>query len=142
MSLGASLAPSAGRARPTRDTGGVPVIFHIARRREWDEAIAAGEYRRSTRDASLDEVGFIHCSTAAQVAPTAQRFYSDEPEPLVLLSIDVDRVDAEVVYENLDGGPELFPHVYGPLPVDAVVLVEPFIMNPGGPPRPPSVDSE
>lgn len=115
---------SAERAEIPGDTGPVTVIFHIARRREWEAAVAKGEYRRSTRDASLEEVGFIHCSTASQVAGVAERFYADEAEPLVLLTIDVDRLDVEVVHENLDGGSEQFPHIYGPLATQAVVRVE------------------
>ena len=45
---------------------------------------------------------------------------------LVLLAIDPARVGAEVRYERLDGAPEPFPHIYGPLPVDAVVAMTPF----------------
>lgn len=91
------------------------MILHLALERDWTAAVAAGSYRVSTRGRSLDEVGFIHCSTPAQVGRVAVSFYADVTEPLLLLSIDPDAVSAsgtEVRYE--DGGDgELYPHVYG-----------------------------
>ena len=96
-------------------------IHHIAVAREWEAAIASGTYRRSTLDQSLDDVGFIHCSTADQVPGTLARIYAGCPEPLVLLTIDPAALGGiEVKVE--DG----FPHVYGPLPTDAVTSVEPI----------------
>jgi uncharacterized protein (DUF952 family) len=50
----------------------------------------------------------------------------------VLLHIDPARLQAPVRYENLEGGRELFPHVYGPVPVSAVVDVTPLLLLPGG----------
>jgi glutathione S-transferase len=107
-------------------------IFHIARQREWEQAILDGEYRRSTRDRSLDDEGFIHCSTREQVAPTAERFYADETQPLVLLTIDPHRIPADVVEEDLHGSGERYPHVYGPIPITAVVRVERFERDAAG----------
>jgi uncharacterized protein (DUF952 family) len=102
------------------------LIHHIARRGEWDEACEAGEYVWSTRDRSLQEVGFVHCSNEHQVLTVANAFYLDEDQPLVLLTIDTDLLDVEVVHENVEGGGEIFPHVYGPIPVTAVVRVDVF----------------
>lgn len=99
----------------------MPSIFHVTTADQWDAAVAAGEYRQSTLDRTLDEEGFIHCSTAEQVPGTLLRFYQGLDD-LVRLEIDPDLVGAEVRYE---GEPEAFPHIYGPLPVDAVVSVEP-----------------
>jgi uncharacterized protein (DUF952 family) len=107
-------------------------IHHIARRREWEEAEAHGEYRWSTRGLTLDEVGFVHCSTPEQVAGVAARFYADEPEPLVLLTIEVERLGVDLVYEAGVGTDEHFPHVYGPISVDAVVLVDPIERDASG----------
>ncbi len=98
----------------------VTPIHHIASVVEWEAARQRGSYRRSTRDQSLEEVGFIHCSTAAQWRDTLARFYSDCPDELVLLTIDPQRVPAEI---RVEGG---FPHIYGPLPTDAVIAVEPL----------------
>jgi glutathione S-transferase len=69
---------------------------------------------------SLDEVGFIHCSTTAQLLGTADRFYGDLDQ-LVVLVIDPTRVPSPILWEPpAPGAEELFPHIYGPLPVAAV----------------------
>lgn len=94
-------------------------LLHICARTAWEAAQAAGEYSA----ASLMTEGFIHCSTPAQVAATANRFYHGQ-QGLVLLSIDPSRVIPEVRWEPADGS--LFPHIYGPLPLDAVVDVRDF----------------
>ncbi|CAM3269401.1 DUF952 domain-containing protein [Tsukamurella hominis] len=100
------------------------VIFHLALVSDWDAARAAGEYAVSTRGATLAEVGFVHCSTAEQWRGVRDRFYADLPAAdLVLLSVDPTGLD--VRYEPpAPGVEELFPHVYGPIPVSAVVGVE------------------
>jgi uncharacterized protein (DUF952 family)/ubiquinone/menaquinone biosynthesis C-methylase UbiE len=99
------------------------VIFHITPERDWALAQETGEYRLSTRGVELDEQGFIHCSDAHQVVRIANAVYGDFEGLLVVLEIQVDSLDAEVRYENLDGGTELFPHVYGAIPVTAVSSV-------------------
>jgi glutathione S-transferase len=102
-------------------------IFHLALEREWREAEATGEYRRSTRGRSLDEVGFVHCSFAEQVPTIGAAFYADAAEPLVLLEIDPARVGSDVRVEPAaDGADALFPHVYGPIPLHAVVAAHPI----------------
>jgi glutathione S-transferase len=101
------------------------VIFHLALASDWETARASGAYRVSTIGMSLDEVGYIHCSFADQVDVVGERFYAGRPDVL-LLSIDDDRVPSEIRVENLEGGEEQFPHIYGPLPVAAVVSVEPW----------------
>ena len=103
--------------------GDVRVIFHVALEREWNAAKQDGTYRVSTRDAALEEVGFIHASFEHQVAGVGSLFYRDVEEPLVVLTIDTDRLDAPVVVEPPDGGGEAFPHIYGPLPTSAVIAV-------------------
>jgi uncharacterized protein (DUF952 family) len=101
------------------------MIYHIATAEDWERATRAGEYRVSTHGRTLEEEGFIHCSRAAQVAAVADRFYRGVPD-LVLLTIDEGLVRSEVRYESVPGGDESFPHIYGPLAVDAVVSAEPF----------------
>jgi uncharacterized protein (DUF952 family) len=98
-------------------------IFHIAFEREWNAAKRGGIYRVSTRGADLDEVGFIHASFENQIARVGEVLYEDARESLVVLTIDPDLLDAPVVVENLEGGDELFPHIYGPLPTSAVIAV-------------------
>ena len=96
-------------------------IFHVTRADDWSAAVEAGEYRLSTLERTLDEEGFIHCSTAEQVDGVLDRFYRGVPG-LVRLEIDPDSVGCEIRYE---GEPEAFPHIYGPLPVTAVKAVTP-----------------
>lgn len=92
-------------------------IYHLARVADWDAAAASGEYRISTLDRTLDEVGFIHAAREDQISGVAERFYRDEPGDLVLLEIDEAGLD---VREEDGGSGELFPHVYGPIPVASV----------------------
>ncbi|MDB4953476.1 MAG: hypothetical protein JWO36_1045 [Myxococcales bacterium] len=88
-------------------------LFHITKRVAWEAAQRAGEYRAP----SLETEGFIHLSTDRQWVTTANRFFRGQRE-LVLLTIREDRLRAEVRYEAADG--DSFPHLYGPLNLDAV----------------------
>lgn len=110
-----------------------PVIFyHLALAADWDAAVAEGSYRISTRGRTIDEVGYMHGSFAAQVLPVAEAFYADVAEPLVLLEIDADRLAEPVRVEEAPGTGQEFPHVYGALPVAAVVRVLPFERDANG----------
>jgi uncharacterized protein (DUF952 family) len=100
-------------------------LFHIALTGDWAAAEVAGEYTVSTRGRTLAEEGFIHCSFVEQVDATAARFYADVDDA-VLLRIDPGRLPTPVVVEDLYGTGEEFPHVYGPIPVRAVVEVRPL----------------
>ena len=96
-------------------------IYHIAFRTDWADAVAAGEYRVSSRTLSLEEQGFIHASTAGQVAGVANAFYDDiDAADLVLLVIDPERLTAPLRYDPVPGADQPFPHIYGPLNVSAV----------------------
>lgn len=101
------------------------LIYHIAYRADWEAARAGGQYTMSSRGLTLAEQGFIHASTAAQVAGTANRFYAGEQD-LILLEIDEGRLRPELRYEAPPGGTELFPHIYGPLNLDAVSDTRPL----------------
>lgn len=94
------------------------VIFHITPQEEWLAAQTTGLYRPG----SLDTEGFIHCSTAGQVAGVANALFAGQTS-LLLLVINPDRVPAEIRYEDCYETGQLFPHIYGVLPVDAVVRV-------------------
>jgi len=92
------------------------LIFKIFRRPEWDALCAAGE----TSGAPVDLAdGYIHFSTAAQVAGTAARHFSDESD-LVLVAASVEALGPTLKWEPSRGG-DLFPHLYRPLTLADVV---------------------
>ena len=101
------------------------IIYHIAEAAGWEQAQRAGEYTMSTRGRTLAEEGFIHASTAEQVPLVADAYYRDAPD-LVLLVIDTERVRPELRYEQVPGQPDPYPHIYGPLNLDAVTETRPF----------------
>jgi glutathione S-transferase len=109
----------------------VTVIYHIATAPDWARAQRDGQYTTSTRGVTLSEQGFIHASTAEQVAPVANLFYQGLTDLLVLV-IDTDRVGPEIRYEQVPGWDAPFPHIYGPLGVDAVVDTRPLAAGPNG----------
>jgi uncharacterized protein (DUF952 family) len=110
-------------------------LLHLTTERQWQSALADGHYRGSTRDASVDEVGFVHCSRTSQLPRVASAVYTGISEPLVVLHLDDEALtsaDFDVVIE--DGGDgESFPHVYGgPLPVSVVAEVRPATVSDDG----------
>jgi glutathione S-transferase len=107
-------------------------IFHLAVDTDWIAALQSddGAYRMSTIGRSLEEEGFIHCSFEEQVETTAARFYAGRADVL-LLAIDPERVAGPIEVETIPSG-EAFPHVYGPIPVHAVVWAAPVPLGPTG----------
>ncbi len=108
------------------------MIFHLAGRAEWEAARAAGSYA----PASLDREGFIHCSTRAQLAATANAWFRGRRD-LIVLRIDEARLDAPLRYEAPKApgdarAAERFPHLYGPLRPDAVIEVVEFPCDANG----------
>ena len=101
------------------------MIVHICEREAWEAAQESREYR----PASLEAPGFIHCSRPEQVLDVANRFYRDAPE-LLLLWIDPQKVKAEIRWEAADG--DTFPHIYGPLDIEAVTVVTALIPDEDG----------
>jgi uncharacterized protein (DUF952 family) len=97
------------------------MILHITKMTDWESAKKQGEYRAP----SLDAAGFIHCSLAEQVVRVADFNFKGQ-SGLALLEIDEARVKAEVKYEDLGNEGQLFPHIYGPLNLDAVERVHLF----------------
>lgn len=98
----------------------MPLIFHITTPEAWTEALEVGAYHGDT----LATEGFIHCSTAGQVARVANARFRGWAD-LVLLCISTERLAPDLRYEPAEAG-ELFPHIYGPLNVDAVVDIVDF----------------
>jgi glutathione S-transferase len=99
-------------------------LYHLALEADWQLARRQGEYTQSTRGRSLAEVGFIHACWSHQVEATRQRFYGDRPD-LRLLIIDPALLAAAAIPVRAEPAPdsgELFPHVYGALPLAVVRL--------------------
>src|SRR5690349_1869662 len=111
------------------------MIYHVTSRSAWGEARQSGEYRAE----SLDTEGFIHCSTGSQVLPVVEKYYMGQID-LLLLMIDPSRLSSDLKWEPPSGGTpppgvpegELFPHIYGPINLDAIVNVYPLESNPDG----------
>ena len=99
------------------------MIFHLTDSARWAQSVSAGEHTGSSRGVELADEGFIHCSTAVQWPATVERFYADAAD-LLLLHIDESLLTAPLVFEQLGEAPEPFPHLYGPLNLDAVVRVQ------------------
>ena len=105
------------------------MIFHITTEKAWVDAQDLGEYTVF----SLVSEGFIHLSTEVQVLGTAQRFYSDVAN-LVLLQVDETRCSAEIKWEPPAEDPTSdarFPHLFGALNLDAVIDVRPLTKHEG-----------
>ena len=99
-------------------------LFHLALKGDWEQAQDSGTYQWSTRGMRLTEVGFIHCSWQEQVPKTFERFYADAGE-IVLLEIDPTRLTSPLRADAIPTG-DLFPHLYGPLPIEAVRSITPY----------------
>ena len=111
-------------------------VHHLVDADAWAEALRTGAYRWSTLGRTLEEEGFVHCSTPGQLAGVLGRYYAEHDRDLVLLTIDPDRLAAPLVWEvgNHVTGEE-FPHVYGPLTPDAVVATRVLHPPHAAPPR-------
>lgn len=95
-------------------------IIHLISESDWAGAQKAGEWRPP----SLAAEGFIHCSRPEQVAATMRRHFPGRLDMLMLV-LDLTRITAEIRDEDLYGRGETFPHIYGPLNLDAVIEVKP-----------------
>ncbi|WP_420629528.1 DUF952 domain-containing protein [Candidatus Leptofilum sp.] len=91
------------------------IILHIMTETAWQTAVAVGEYRAD----SLESEGFIHCSTVEQVLMPANQMFAGQTD-LILLMIDPTKLTARLMYEDCYESGHQFPHIYGPLNLDAV----------------------
>jgi uncharacterized protein (DUF952 family) len=97
-------------------------IYHLAEPGDW--AGSTDEYRAP----SLEAEGFIHCSTADQLADVAVRHFTDHND-LILLAVDPEPLGDAVVFEDLYELGEEYPHVYGPIPTTAVLTTSPYLAH-------------
>ena len=102
-------------------------LYHITSIAEWEKAQAQNIYQPQR----FSEEGFIHCSYLHQVIEVANRIFSNQNN-LILLQIDCQKVESKIIDENLEGGKELYPHIYGLLPIDAVSDAIAFPSNSDG----------
>jgi uncharacterized protein (DUF952 family) len=94
------------------------IIYHITTRNEWN----AGKEKGAYESASLKEEGFIHCSEESQVAGVLERFFKGKTD-LVRLTIDTGKLKSRLIYEWSGSIADTFPHIYGPVNIEAVTAV-------------------
>ncbi len=102
-------------------------IFKIVPSPLWIQAEAEGRFDGAPVDLAD---GYIHFSTAAQARETARRHFSGQGD-LLLVAVDAARLGAALRWEPSRGG-DLFPHLYGPLPLSAVLQVMPLPLGADG----------
>ncbi|ACA17662.1 protein of unknown function DUF952 [Methylobacterium sp. 4-46] len=103
------------------------MIYKICPAPLWRDAQAAGRFLGAPVDLAD---GYIHFSTAAQVAETAARHFAGQDD-LVLVAVAAEDLGEALRYEPSRGG-ALFPHLYGPLPLAAVRSAVPLRLGPDG----------
>ncbi len=102
-------------------------VYHLCRRTDWEAARRSGTYHGSADDR---RDGFLHFSTAAQVVESAVRHRAGDPD-LLLLTVSVSALGRALRWER-SRADQLFPHLYGPLPVDSVIAAEPLPLGEDG----------
>ncbi|MEJ7689528.1 MAG: DUF952 domain-containing protein [Nocardioidaceae bacterium] len=108
------------------------LIFHIAEPDDWQQARADGTYTTSTRGRTLAEEGFLHCSRFEQVTTVLDFAYADVAGPLSLLVVDTEKLDSPLQLDEVPEAGDVYPHIYGPLNVSAVVDELPLSRNSSG----------
>lgn len=106
----------------------MPRIYKICPETLWREAERQGVFHGTPSD-SRD--GFIHFSTAAQLAETARKHFAGQ-DGLLLIAVDSDSLGPALAWEPSRGRSELFPHLYGDLPLSAVERAVPLQLGPDG----------
>lgn len=121
----------------TASTTGATVIYKIVPQEAWRAAEMAGRFFGAGVDL---QDGYIHFSTAAQVRETAARHFAGRGD-LLLVAVSVSALHDALRWEPSRGG-AVFPHLYGPLALDAVLRVTPLPVGPGGHHEFPAPDAE
>jgi uncharacterized protein (DUF952 family) len=94
----------------------MPIIYHITTQDAWKEAVEKDVYAAP----SLTVEGFIHCSQESQIEGVLQRYFAGQHD-LVKLVIDTDKLNVKFIFEWSPSTSDTFPHIYGPVNLDAVV---------------------
>ena len=95
------------------------IIYHVTTVQEWNAAKEKGFYNAP----SLEIEGFIHCSEAQQLQGVLHRYYQGKTN-LLKLVIDTDKLKSKLQYDLAPSVNEQFPHIYGPINLDAVINTE------------------
>lgn len=103
------------------------IIYHMCRQEEWQAAQTTGRYPGSSQDAAD---GFIHFSTSTQIVESAAKHRAGQ-SGLLLLTVDATKLGDALKWEASRGG-QLFPHLYGDLPVQAVSRADPLPIGDDG----------
>ena len=103
------------------------IIYKICPETLWREAEAAGRFDGAPIDRAD---GFIHFSTASQAVETAAKHFLGQ-DGLLIIAVDAAKLGDALKYEVSRGG-ALFPHLYAPLPLDAVKWVKPLPLGADG----------
>ena len=103
------------------------MIYHLAKIAAWEAARKDASYRGTDADRAD---GFLHFSTAAQIAESARKHRAGETD-LILLAVDETTLGDELVWEESRGG-KLFPHIYGDVALESVVSATPLPLGPTG----------
>lgn len=96
----------------------MPIIYHVTTEGDWSAAKEKGFYEHP----SLSAEGFIHCSQHHQVTGVLERYFAGQTN-LLKLVIDTDKLTNKFVFDWSPSTQDTFPHVYGPINIDAVVDV-------------------
>jgi len=96
----------------------MPLIYHVTTALEWNAAKQKGMYAA----ASLHKEGFIHCSQEQQVSAVLERYF-EGMAGLVKLVIDTDKLTSRYILEWSPSVQDTFPHIYGPVNIDAVTEI-------------------
>lgn len=97
-------------------------IYHLTTCQEWLEAKRKGQYEAP----SLAEEGFIHCSEERQVSGVLERYFHGQTG-LLKLQIETERLTSPLYYDWSPSLEDTFPHIYGPINLDAVTREEEII---------------
>jgi uncharacterized protein (DUF952 family) len=95
------------------------IFYHVTTKLAWENACQQGFYEHP----SLELEGFIHCSQAHQVEGVLERYFVGQKD-LVKLTIDADKLTSRYVFDWSSSVADTFPHVYGPVNLDAVTAVD------------------
>lgn len=97
------------------------LIYKICTRALWEEALAKGVFTGMPIDYAD---GYMHFSTPEQQDETLRKHFAGQKD-LMLLSVETDKIGQELRWEPARGG-QLFPHLYGPLPLVAIIAATLF----------------